>query len=226
MGGLLAGLWGIAASRWLGGCCLAGISCLWAAETVIVVTAFQPFAGRGVNGSETVSRALMENQEALLPEDSALGSYRLVRHSMPVRWGITEQQIPNLVMRHEPQVLIGLGEGHPGRIAIEGRAHNLAQGLDEDGNEPPAHLGNMVELWRPARWQITSDTITSGGVPIIRSDDAGTYLCNAWLWQASATAVPVVGFIHLPPQGEMNDDEYLKLVLGPVQEIIAQAINP
>lgn len=192
--------------------CLSPLHHSQAAEPMVLITGFDAFAGRQVNGSATVARALASTQPS-----AAVAT-------MPVIWGEPQRALPPLIAHHRPHLLLGLGEGHPGRIAVETVAHNRAAGKDVMGDNAPDHLGNLVELSRPARLTIDLDALPESPYPVLFSDDAGAYLCNAWLWQAAGSEVPMVGFIHLPPQGETSDAEYLAAILPVIEAIIAQIL--
>lgn len=168
-----------------------------AAERIVLVTAFGPFAGRGVNGSETVARGL---------DGRVIGDARIAVRVLPVRWGEPERILPAAVAELRPVAIIGLGEGHPGACAFETVARNLARGADEAGTAAPARLGDAAE--RERRTTLAIDR-ASFPVDMLRvSDDAGSYLCNALLWTALAQPVPRAGFVHLPPQGGESADAY------------------
>ena len=186
------------------------------ARPPVVITAFAPFAGRGANGSQTVAAAL---------DGQVIAGHRIQTRVLAVRWGEPERVLPELVAEAPVALLLGLGEGHPGRIAIETTAHNRAQGADEAGAPAPATLSADDPGPRQARLIPLSTVPGADPWPVVTSHDAGSYLCNAWLWHASALAVDRVGFIHLPPQGGKEGDDYTAAILPALRKIIAAQVG-
>jgi len=177
---------------------------IWAEAAVaepdpILVVAFGPFAGRGENGSATVARAL---------DGRTVAGHPVVTAVLPVAWGAPERKLPALVAEHRPRLVLGLGEGHPGRVAIETRAVNARAHRDERGQPPPS---GTIEADGPdaraSRFAIPDD-LPATDVPVVRSDDAGRYLCNNLLWVTISHTEDRAGFIHLPPQGDQADAVY------------------
>ena len=193
-------------------------SCLMAAEQPILLIAYGPFAGRGVNGSATVARSF---------EGTTLAGHPVVVAVRPGRWGAPEDQVPRLYAEHHPRLVLGLGEGFPDRVAIETRARNRRQHRDEAGAEPA-----QVEIEadgppiRSSPLRIDPADLPPTGVPVLRSADAGTYLCNNLLWTCLAQADgPPAGFVHLPPQGDRDDDTYRAAFRPVVEAVLVQALG-
>ncbi len=187
----------------------------------VVVTAFGKFAGRTINGSETVARRL---------DGATIGGARIVVKVLPVRWGAPEASVPDLVKAEHPVLLLGLGEGYPGKITCESTARNVAGFPDELGKAPPATLDPNGPATRTARIQFDPAWFTDARIPVVASDDAGNYLCNNMLYVASAQPVTKVGFVHLPPQGDARDDDYcavcLPVVKGMIEHNLAGNASP
>ncbi|TVR45908.1 MAG: hypothetical protein EA402_03595 [Planctomycetota bacterium] len=190
-----------------------------ASEVNLLITAFGPFDGRGINGSSTVLPDLVQafNGQALV---------------LPVTWASLHDQLTPAIASMRPRILIGLGEGHPGAIALELRARNQARGKDVAAHSPPPWLGPSMELWRPSRLPESHiqmlarlKALPEGSYPINASQDAGDYLCNAWLWHALGSQSPIVCFIHLPPQGERSEQEYRQAVLPGLITLLEQIIS-
>lgn len=185
----------------------------------ILLTAFGPFDGRPVNGSATVLPLLAERYQA----------HSLV---LPVLWQEVLTTLPNTLAARQADMVIGLGEGHPGHIALELRAQHHAHGSDSAGHPAPQWLGPSVELWRwsrlgldPAALLTQIEQPAAPSYQVQLSEDAGSYLCNAWLWLASASEATTVVFIHLPPQGERSDSDYQEAVLPGLTQVLAQLIT-
>jgi pyroglutamyl-peptidase len=176
--------------------CLAAMAS--AAEPVVLLTAYGPFAGRGVNGSETVARGL---------DGAELAGARIRILVLPVRWGEPERVLPAAVADAHPVLLLGLGEGWPDAATVERQAVNRAEHADEAGHPPPAALDSAGPAVRHATLRFDR-TWFPADASLRPSDDAGTYLCNSLLYVATAQPVPRAGFMHLPPQGETPVAEY------------------
>lgn len=182
-------------------------------QKTIFISAFQPFAGRGKNGSATILEALKkeflgENVHFLL---------------LPVVWGIVEQTALPTVESLTPYLALGLGEGRPNMLAIETVGVNGRDGLDENQQAPAV---DQIDAEGPAattaRLQFNWDPSKNYPYPVMLSRDAGKYLCNNTLYRYARSGAGRAGFIHLPPQGETPDEEYLAQLLPIVVDIIRQ----
>ena len=128
-------------------------------------------------------------------------------------WDEAPQRLQNLLETHRPIRYLGIGEGHPGRIAWEMLAHNEQSGTDETGlaitcspivpNRPPT----LASTWpKPPKPNLT---LLPADIPFVASYDAGRFLCNRVLWQALSQGA-TAAFLHLPPQGTDSNAAYLK----------------
>ena len=171
----------------------------------IVVTAFGPFQGRPVNGSLTLLKWLRQYWSP------GFAASRI----LPVEWGRAPRLMRGLIERNRPRICIALGEGHPGRVAIEQRAQNVAMGVDEAGESHPTGVINPHRApWLSGTLGAPLDLVAQCPWPVVVSEDAGRFLCNRVLWEILDSALPVGGFVHLPPQGATPDRDYVR-GLGP-----------
>ncbi|MBP7950131.1 MAG: hypothetical protein KA004_10775 [Verrucomicrobiales bacterium] len=172
----------------------------------ILLTSFKPFAGRGINGSSTVLCWLRRH----LPAGTAQ------TRILPVTWEQAPRFLQNCLQRGRPRWFLGLGEGKSGQVAWETLARNRMEGTDEIGCEGPAgsicpqspdSLASTLQLRSPSSWALP--------VPLVRSSDAGTFLCNRILWEV-LRHFPATqsAFLHLPPQGNMRSADYAR-TFGP-----------
>lgn len=187
---------------------------LSAAEPVkpILVVAYAPFAGRGVNGSGTLAAALTKQ---------SIAGHPVVHAILPVRWGEPEKRLPALIAQHDPVIIVGLGEGHPGRIAVEMQGVNKAAGPDENKQPPTSELlAADGPASRPSRWRFDSAWFAGGRVPVVASKNAGTYLCNSMLYVGLGLDERFIGFVHLPPQGTVPDLNYTTVLTPPVVTLL------
>ena len=172
-------------------------------QTRILVTAFQPFQGRPVNGSTTLLRWLRRRWSR--PSFASA--------IFPVDWQKAPSRLAALITRYQPTAVLSLGEGSPHQVAWEGRSANAMSGADEAGQLPrTAHIHANGPAWLP----ITLPTPSTGvfallprTTPLVHSQDAGTFLCNRILWEALRRNVERVGFLHFPPQGNSPNRAYL-----------------
>jgi pyroglutamyl-peptidase len=189
----------------------------WSAtEPVVLITAFKPFAGRGVNGSATLAYAL---------ERQGVPGHRLAVQIIPVIWGEPERVLPETVQRLRPVLVLGLGEGHPGRIAFERFARNRANGPDERGKPPPSHRILAMGLEK-RRSTLGFDAAWFTGLahPMTTSDDAGDYLCNNLFYVALGLDAARTGFVHVPPQGDTPETTYVAEQLPALTTLISKTL--
>jgi pyrrolidone-carboxylate peptidase len=182
----------------------------------ILITCFMPFKGREKNGSQVLARYLQTNHQK--------DEVRVV--DLPVRWGAVESVTSTIIENWRPNIILGLGEGADTSIGFETMGRNARKGEDVDGNPPPSEFildnGDPERSCRFSfRWaqQITLPS------PIKISLDAGAYLCNNALYYFIGTGCRLVGFIHIPPQNDVDDASYCD-IYGPVLlEILQQNTN-
>jgi len=193
------------------------VGSLSAAEpTTILLTAYGPFAGRGLNGSETVARSL---------DGTDIGGARVHVVVLSVRWGEPEKIVPAAVNSLHPQLVLGLGEGYPEQAAFEQLAVNRAEHVDEANIAPPALLAADGPAQRRATVRFDRGWFAADA-PIRLSNDAGTYLCNNLLYVAAGQVVPAAGFMHLPPQGDTPSADYIARWAPLVKTLITHNLTP
>ena len=178
----------------------------------ILIISYQPFAGRGVNGSQTIGSYLA---------DETIACHAIVHVSLPVQWGQPEAQVPILLATHQPVLAIGLGEGYPKRIAVETRAVNQRQHPDETGQKPSTnHIDANGPATQSARWAFNAEDFADSSLPVIASTNAGAYLCNNLLYCLASSNCNTIGFIHLPPQGSASNADYQQLISPVIRRLI------
>lgn len=200
--------------------CLNAMALCCSVEPIILLTAFAPFDGRGVNGSATIAHRL---------DGAQIGGARIAILIIPVRWGEPERQLPAAVDRLKPVALLGLGEGLPGHtVYVEQVGANLARHYpDVDGVLPPqAVLNGTGPPSRPVRFRFEPSWFTDPAIQVMASQDAGGYLCNEMLFTALGQPVSTCGFVHLPPQGDVPDVLYSDHLVPIVRDLIAHNVMP
>ncbi|MDF1562619.1 MAG: pyroglutamyl-peptidase I [Deltaproteobacteria bacterium] len=167
-------------------------------KPIVLVTAFEAFAGRETNTSRRLLDPLLrETPEAVVAE------------VLPVDFHILRRRIPALLRRHRPLRWLMLGESegndalHCERIAV-----NILEGdlPDNRGKLPP---GGRAVRAAPDAYFCTLDPrwiarhLQEASVPAEVSHHAGTFACNLSLFLAlhhlqRLCPETEVGFIHVP----------------------------
>lgn len=155
---------------------------------MILVTGFGPFQKVMDNPSARLAKALHGREAA---------GHRIVSEVLPVSFERGPGRALELVHALQPVAAVGFGvaEGRPVAM-VERRATAIRRGVDVDGVSLNATVEGPAEL----RATLDPDAMaTALGLTI--SDDAGTYVCNAWLYEMARYArIPAV-FIHIPAAG-------------------------
>lgn len=169
----------------------------------ILVTAFEPFGGRGDNPTLAVLTALKAPPGA-----------RLFKARLPVSGRAVDKKIRGLLARVKPDLVISLGlaAGEAG-IRVERFAVNIADyGIKDNAGWQPE--GKKLDPSGPAAYCVTADPLElaaaarAAGAPAYVSNHAGGYVCNTLMFRALA-ALAAAGsracyaFIHIPLSTEM-----------------------
>jgi len=166
----------------------------------ILVTAFEPFAGRSRNPALEVLAKL---------KPTAFGNSRLYKAKMPVNGKAVGRLISGLIEKIKPDLIISLGlaAGEAG-LRIERFALNVQDyGIKDNAGRMPE--GKPIKADGPAAYFVSADplkiaaAVRKAGVPAYVSNHAGAYVCNHLMYEA-LHAVTTAGlgakyaFIHLP----------------------------
>lgn len=171
----------------------------------LLVTGFGPFLDVTDNPSGALARAvdgavLPGLSPAVLPgfEDTVV---RVVGRELPVSYARGPSEAVRLAWELGAIAVIGTGVAvsRP-RVSVERFGRRLCgTGADVDGvvlaSLAPAAAPDVV----PSTWDVDALCAALDAEP---SDDAGGYVCNAWLYRVSGAlpGVPVT-FVHLPADG-------------------------
>jgi tRNA nucleotidyltransferase (CCA-adding enzyme) len=140
-------------------------------------------------------------------DGAGLGNDRVVGRVMPVSYARAPELTEAWARELGAELLLGVGvargRGTPELERLGRRAVDPAL-ADVDGAQL-ADLGQLAGEGPALRWSTLPETpfcAASGAIP---SRDAGSYVCNAWLWQTlgrlpRASGVSV-GFLHVPDAG-------------------------
>jgi len=175
--------------------------------TTILLTGFGPFPGAPVNPTGPLVEAL-----ARQPHFDLRG-IRRVAHVFETSYAAVDRELPALLAREQPHVLIMFGLAQRSRhVRIETRARNaLAAVPDASGHRPAATLiapeaPDTLSLPVPASRLLAA--ARSAGTTAAVSIDAGSYLCNYLCWRAceaaerghssNPAALRLAAFVHVP----------------------------
>lgn len=162
----------------------------------VLVTGFGPF---GKNASNPTSELVRTLQEKPIPG--------VVAQVLPVEFVAGPARLRELIDRYRPELVLctGLAAGSTAlrveRIAVNERAGRDEAGIEGAVNGRRTRLEDSAES--PDGRFATLDTdallgcLRSGGLAAEESWHAGTFVCNAVLWEAITAGIPA-GFLHVP----------------------------
>jgi pyroglutamyl-peptidase len=170
--------------------------------TTILVTGFGPFPGAPFNPTGSLATRLKRLRRP------ALAEVTVVTHVFPTSYAAVDRDLPGLIARHKPDVLLMFGlAARTHALRIETRARNaLALMPDAAGGSLPrasiAH-GCAATLPLPAPGQHLLAAARRTRLPVRLSHDAGKYLCNYLIWRGieaagNAGGPRLVAFVHVP----------------------------
>ena len=159
--------------------------------TRVLVTGFGAFRDVTDNPSGRIARAV---------DGRSTPGVTIAGRELPV----TFDGGPEAAIAHaralEARVVVGLGVDVRTRtIDVETRAYNIGNGKDTAGRERP-----VLERGGPPLVYVNVDAVAFAAALGGRvDDDAGRYVCNAWLYTVSRALHPDrrVVFVHVPAEG-------------------------
>ncbi len=175
----------------------------------VLVTGFMPFGGSNDNPSMRVVEGLAADPPPGIELSTGL---------LPVTWAGSWPVLSELMGQHRPDLILLLGQsGKRPRITVERFALNFAQGRipDNDGvSREPSTLVDGAPLALSSSIDVDAvvEAMQAADAPAGSSHEAGTFLCNAVLYQTLLHTAPSqrAGFIHmpmLPGQDGVHDGE-------------------
>jgi pyroglutamyl-peptidase len=168
--------------------------------TTILLTGFGPFPGAPFNPTGPLVAELAKHQHRDFPD------VRRVAHVFPTSYQAVDQELPALLARQRPDVLVmfGLASGAR-RIRIETRARNALAPMTPDASGYfPAARRIARDAARSRPLPVPADRLLaaarSAGMPSVLSRSAGSYLCNYLCWRVSeqADGPRIPAFVHVP----------------------------
>jgi pyroglutamyl-peptidase len=165
----------------------------------ILVTGFGPFPGAPFNPTGPLVARLARQR---------LGSTdaKIIAHVFPTSYAAVDRDLPRLIAKHKPAALLMFGLAPRAKtIRIETRARNTVSLLPDAGRAARAIKiapGGPSALRLPAPTSQLLAAARAARVPVVRSHDAGRYLCNYLCWRAAEAAhsgnLRLAAFIHVP----------------------------
>lgn len=155
---------------------------------MIRLTGFGPFGDVADNPSSALVLAVAGR---------VVAGHRIESRVLPVRW---RGGLDGALRGATPILLLGFGVAVD-RLAVTVETLGTAQRRKADalGQPPvPASFDHPV----PSTVDVARLCEAFGATP---SDDAGTYLCNAWAHTVVSHAPCPAAFVHLPPDGMAPD---------------------
>ncbi|HEY8731277.1 MAG TPA: hypothetical protein VIN69_04780 [Candidatus Limnocylindria bacterium] len=175
----------------------------------ILLTGFEPFAGRGVNPSWEAARQL---------QGTAAGPAQIDVLRLPVAWRESVAMIARELEREPADGLVigGLAYGRPA-ISVEAIAHAIGDVPWQADNADRALSGERSDgdprgpdaLLSTAPVRAIAEAINAAGIPAHVSWDGGAYVSNATLYGALRYArdrglrLPTT-YLHVPATPEMT----------------------
>lgn len=168
----------------------------------ILLTGFGPFPGV----SDNASARLVPKLAHLAAR--RFSAHRVVARILPTEWQRAPERLKAFYAREQPKLVLHFGVSREATCyVIETLARNACRpAADAAGQIPDSdRLLRDGPPTLPARLPVEDivQRLKAINVPVVTSDDAGGYLCNALLYRSLLLAaehegVEGVGFLHIP----------------------------
>jgi len=167
----------------------------------VLATGFGPFPGVPENPTD----ALMARLVAAPPDLGA--DVAVTPYVFPTTYHGLEERLDRLGRTHAPDVAVHFGVASTAtgfRIETLARNCRALDRVDASGAVPPDAAIASGETDRFSTLPVPAivAALERAGIPVERSDDCGTYLCNALFFATAARLVPafrpaIAGFVHV-----------------------------
>lgn len=153
----------------------------------VLVMGFGPFLHVHDNPAERLARAL---------DGRVVGDVRLVGRVMPVSYRRAADVSLAAIEEVRPIAVLGIG-------VATGRLAALVERWGVPGSTPehPDVDGQRIDTEGPVRVATHAPEALAEALGIGVSDDAGRYVCNAWIHAVVPRAGRRAGFLHVPEAG-------------------------
>lgn len=169
-------------------------------SNTIVLTSFEPYGGRSINPAAEVAKTL---------DGSSVDGFAVIGAILPVSHLNLRARLQELLVELRPAIVISLGLA-PGEkmIRLERFGLNLLyfEIADNDGArliDAPVEADGTTGVRATLPLRAIERALLDSGIPARLSSSAGTFLCNATLYNLVAVLegrfpAALGGFIHLP----------------------------
>ena len=194
----------------------------------ILITGFEPFGSNNENSSWVVANKVATQNTSGI--DIAL-------ELMPVSFRSVAKTLRTAVTRHNPDLLIMLGQaGSSDKVRLERIAINMmdARNADNDGfipDEEPINTETPVALFTNTDIKQLYNAIVEQSIPVKISNSCGLYVCNRIYYEALMLCNEInkmkAIFVHLPlydGQRDANENQHT-LPLDKMEKAINVIIN-
>lgn len=194
----------------------------------ILITGFEPFGSNNENSSWVVANKVATQNTFGI--DIAL-------ELMPVSFRSVAKTLRTAVTRHNPDLLIMLGQaGSSDKVRLERIAINMmdARNADNDGfipDEEPINTETPVALFTNTDIKQLYNAIAEQSIPVKISNSYGLYVCNRIYYEALMLCNEInkmkAIFVHLPlydGQRDANENQHT-LPLDKMEKAINVIIN-
>ena len=194
----------------------------------ILITGFEPFGSNDENSSWVVANKVATQNTFGI--DIAL-------ELMPVSFKSVAKTLRTAVTRHNPDLLIMLGQaGSSDKVRLERIAINMmdARNADNDGfipDEEPINTETPVALFTNTDIKQLYNAIVEQSIPVKISNSCGLYVCNRIYYEALMLCNEInkmkAIFVHLPlydGQRDANENQHT-LPLDKMEKAINVIIN-
>ena len=194
----------------------------------ILITGFEPFGSNDENSSWVVANKVATQNTFGI--DIAL-------ELMPVSFRSVAKTLRTAVTRHNPDLLIMLGQaGSSDKVRLERIAINMmdARNADNDGfipDEDPINTETPVALFTNTDIKQLYNAIVEQSIPVKISNSCGLYVCNRIYYEALLLCNEInkmkAIFVHLPfydGQRDANENQHT-LPLDKMEKAINVIIN-
>jgi pyroglutamyl-peptidase len=163
----------------------------------VLVTGFGPFPGVSDNPTIALVRAL---------DGRVVDGVRFVAAELPVSYRRGPEVALASIQAERADAVLGFGVAtRIDTLQVETRGRWVPEGsVDIEGQTATLLDGDLADgdACVPATWPPGPLADALGAST---SDDAGSYVCNAWLYQVAAKAKVPAGFVHVPASGADPD---------------------
>lgn len=147
----------------------------------VLLTGFEPFGSLDTNVSWEVAKRVAE---------MSLGAVDLAIEQMPVSFGRVAEVLRDAVGRHNPNIILSLGQSGSGdSVKLERVALNMMDSkmCDNDGYSPdeePIDRDGDAALFTSLPIKLLRSAIEAKGINAVISNSAGLYVCNRLYYEA------------------------------------------